>query len=123
MGLSSTDSKPTGISLQNAYSAIRTWYQHNVAVAQARGDAYGQASAALIQALPIAAALSDIEIVAVFREVIAGYLEWAYHQSDGQYKMAAYAHAALETIGRSYPLTPEETQKLQSSVLWPFIKR
>ena len=123
MGLSSTDRKPVGISLRDAYSAIRTWYQCNIAGIQARGDAYGQASAALIQALPIASALSDVEIVAVFREVIAGYLEWAYHQSDGHYEMAVYAQAALETLGRSYSLTPEETQQLQTSVLWPFIKR
>lgn len=121
MGLLSTDSLPTGIALTDAYSAIRTWYCAHADQALARGDEYGRGSAALIQALPAASAVSDLEIVAVLREVILGYLEWAYHQSDGRYKMAAYAHAALEKAGRSYTLTAEETEVLKSSTLWPYL--
>jgi hypothetical protein len=31
------------------------------------------------------------------RRVIYRDLEWAYHESDGKYKMGDYAHAAFET--------------------------
>jgi len=119
-----TDKKPDGISLRDAYSAIRKWYQQNIDRPLANGDTYRQASAALVRALPQESALTDIEIVAVFGEVIAGRLEWgAYRESDGRYTMATYAKAALETQGRSYSLTEEETQQLHASVLWPFIER
>ena len=33
------------------------------------------------------------------RRVLSRDLEWAYHESDGAYKMAAYAFAGLETAG------------------------
>jgi hypothetical protein len=33
------------------------------------------------------------------RRVLSRDLEWAYHESDGRFKMAAYAHAAFETVG------------------------
>ena len=123
MGLSSTDAKPAGVSLTNAYSAIRTWYQDHVDQAQSCGGNYGRNSVALIQALPPASALSDIEIIAVLREVIVGYLEWAYHKDDGRYKMAAYAEAALETLGHSYFLASEETDLLKTSILWPYLTK
>lgn len=126
MALSSTEKKPDGISLQDAYSAIRTWYQQHIETLLARRDldvSYAHASAAIIRALPDASMLSEVEIVWLFGEVIGGRLEWAYHESDGIYKMAAYAKAALESKGRSYLLTAEETQQIELSSLWPLIKR
>jgi hypothetical protein len=34
-----------------------------------------------------------------FNQVLTGVLEWAYHESDGSYKMAAYATAGLASMG------------------------
>jgi hypothetical protein len=123
MSSSPDNQNPTGISLREAYSAIRTWYQHNIDTPLTVGDTYRQASAGLVRALPQPSAISDLEIIAVFREVIAGRLEWGYQGSDGRYTMGAFARAGLETHGRSYSLTAEEEQSLHTSVLWPFIKR
>ena len=116
-----TDKELDGISLRDAYSAIRIWYQAHIDEPLKNGDVYRKNSAPLVRALPATSEMSDIEIVAVFAEVIAGRLEWAYEKCGD--KMAAYAKAALETKGRSYSLTPEETKELQTSDLWRFLKR
>jgi len=123
MAFPRSERKPDGISLRDAYSAIRTWYQENTDNPLISNDVYGRASVALMRALPPASELADVEIVAVFREVIAGRLEWAFHQSDGRYKMAAYASAALEKLERSHFLTDEETEEIRASILWPLIDR
>ena len=121
MGLHRDDPRPSGISLGKAYSAIRDWYQSAIHLIEARQDDYGHGSAALIRALPPASHLSALELRAVFAEVICGYLEWAYHLRDGQFKMGAYAHAALDAAGTSYNLTQEEQAALITSRLWPFL--
>lgn len=54
-------------------------------------------------------------------EVIAGKLEWAYHQSDGLYKMGAYAHAALEQANLPLFLSSEEKAALKASKLYPHL--
>ena len=111
-----------GVSIRDAYDTIRTWYQQNIDTPLEVGDTYRQASRPFVCALPAASALSDVEIVAVFREVIAGRLEWA-HGAEGGVRMVEHTRAALKTSGRSYTLTPEEKSRLETSVLWPFIKR
>lgn len=58
-----------------------------------------QHSVALIDRLHEGSDLTQLELRAVLGEVIYGYLEWAYHENDGDFKMAAYAHAALEQAG------------------------
>ena len=118
MGLSLDDKKPVDISLKKAYEKIRKWYQANVIGARNRNDEYGDHSAALIETLPPGDQLSDLEIRAVLGEVIYGNLEWAYHKDDGEYKMAAYAHGALEAAGLSWSLSEEERSQLKSSPLW-----
>jgi hypothetical protein len=45
------------------------------------------------------------EMIDALRRVIYRDLEWAYHESDGKYKMAAYAQAAFDTEGIS-PVEP-----------------
>jgi imidazolonepropionase-like amidohydrolase len=77
----------------------------------------------LVDNLPDQSELSDIEIRAVLVEVISGKLEWAYHQSDGDYKMAAYAHAALEQAGLPTFLSEAEKRELRGSRIYPFLKR
>ena len=81
---------------------------------------YRQASVPFVRALP--EVLSDLELIAVFREVIAGRLEWAHRASEDGPKTPERARAALRTIGRSYSLTAQEIDQLRTSVLWKFIK-
>lgn len=115
------DRIPTGISMSDAYAKIRDWYQRNVQKAIDRGDDYGRRSAALINALPAASATTDLEKRAIFGEVLASLLEWAYVESDGEYKMYAYAKGALQTLGIDYQLSAEEIADLRKSRLWPFL--
>jgi hypothetical protein len=121
MGLSSDDKRPIGISLQDAYIKFRTWFKHNVRIAIDRGDEYGIQSSQLIDALPYVKVMSDLEIRIVLSEVICGNLEWGYHKDDGNFKMAAYASAALEGTNFTLSVTTEEMEKLKSSVLWPYL--
>jgi len=121
MGLSPNDKKPVNIALKEAYSKIRKWYQANIDMARSGNDDYGNRSAALIEALPQANMLSDLEIRAILGEVIYGNLEWAYHKDDGDYKMAAYAHGALEAAGLSWSISEEERNQLKNSALWPHL--
>lgn len=116
MGLSSSDKLPVGIEPADAYRAIRGWYRKNAKLALARKDDYGRAAAALIKALP--PNCSPVEMKAVFVEVIMGLLEFAYHEDDGKYKMAAYAHSALKSLGTDFQLTPTNKSALQSSVFF-----
>jgi hypothetical protein len=110
MGLDSTDSKPKHMSLPQAYENIRRWYTQNLPLLRERpaGGDYVQRSRALIRALPPASALNDLEIRAV-------------HQTDGQHKMAAYAHGALEAAGLQWSLADTEKQQLKGSTLWPYL--
>lgn len=121
MGLSPNDLKPAGISLEDAYSEIRKWYQSNITTALKRGDNYGKNSAELIKRLPPVRTMTKLELKAIMGEVIYGYFEWGYHSSNGKFKMAAYAHAALEAAGLSYSFTDDEKQILKGSQLWPFL--
>lgn len=123
MGLNADDKKPIGMSLVETYENIRRWYSSSVPLLHEKtgGDDYARKSVALIHALPPVSRISDLEIRAVLAEVIYGNLEWGYHQSDGNYKMAAYAHAALETAGTSCLINEQEEQKLKASALWPYL--
>jgi hypothetical protein len=96
MALNPQDERPTGLSIEERYKRIRTWYQANVSTfAERPGDRwkYARLSADYIRDLPPPESASPAQIEAVFKEVRRGRLEWAYHESDGQYKMAAYAGA------------------------------
>ena len=112
MGLDSNDPKPTGISLRDAYEKIRSWYQTN---APGNENPHAQRAVPFIHALPPGNQLSDLEIRTVLSEVILGQLEWGYHQSDGQYKMAAYAHAALDAAGLDFALSDDEKKTIKNS--------
>ena len=121
--------KPTGISLDDAYEAIRKWYQANIARIQPSGDKYWDTnsdyyrkSEDLIRRLPPASQTSDIEKLAVLGEVCWNTLEWGYWESDGKYVMSDYARAAFETYGRKTNWTREEEEELRKSFLHPFLK-
>jgi hypothetical protein len=121
MAQSRSDRKPKRISVADAYSAIRNWYTNNTSKIDTRADDYGRGSASLIKILPPAHVLNDLEQRAILREVIRGYLEWGYHESDNQYKMSAYAHAAFKVHGSSYNLTQAEDEILKGSHLWGYL--
>jgi hypothetical protein len=138
MGLDPKDPKPTQITIREAYTKIRQWYRVNVPKFLDRPakeietgefkivrdfSASAKACFDLVDNLPDQSELSDIEIRAVLVEVISGKLEWAYHQSDGDYKMAAYAHAALEQAGLPTFLSEAEKCELRGSRIYPFLKR
>jgi len=136
MGLDPKDPKPTRITIREAYSKIREWYQANTArfigslpeeirvggfVIRRDYSTSAKNSLDLVHNLPDEEKLSDLEIRAVLAEVIAGKLEWAYHQSDGTYKMGAYAHAALEQAGLPPFLSETEKAQLKSSQLYFYL--
>jgi hypothetical protein len=101
MGLDSSDSRPDGIAFGDAYTAIRSWYRANVGRFQAdqKKGRYAMAAKKYIESMPEPASASRENMLDAFRRVLSGDLEWAYHESDGHYKMAAYAHAACEAAG------------------------
>ena len=121
MGLSEDDKLPKGISLEEAYRLIRTWYRDNVRIMKDRSGSGASESVRLIMALPSVKSVTELEIRAVLYEVIWGYLECGYHQSDGNYKMAAYAHAALEAHQLGGGFSDEDALTLSESRLWPFL--
>jgi hypothetical protein len=86
-----------------------------------RTDDYIERSTKLIDALPIVDSINDLEIRVVLQEVFVGLLEWAYHESDGKYKMSEYAQLALEGEGLNFRLTEAEVKKLNSSWIQPYI--
>ena len=118
MSLSQDDKKPVNISLKGAYGKIRKWYQANINDPDIMKYSYGPHSIELIKALP-ATLTNNLEIQAVLAEIILGNLEWAYHKNDGNYKMAAYAFAALAAAKCSYHLSDVEKNKVKTSgALW-----
>ncbi|HKZ78456.1 MAG TPA: hypothetical protein VI750_05925 [Pyrinomonadaceae bacterium] len=121
MGLSDDDPQPTSISLRDAYAKIRVWYRANKSRCRVQDGDYVQRSFALIDKLPGSEALSELELRAVLGEVIYGNLEWGYHESDGKFKIAAYAHAALKQAGHQFSLDEHEKQALDNSQLWPYL--
>jgi len=97
----SDDALPVGISPIDAYRAIRAWYQANTDRIALDPDRGGPAAAAkpYVDGMPAAEVATNEQMTDAFRRVLTRDLEWAYHDSDGSYKMAAYAQAACETAG------------------------
>lgn len=123
MGFSGSSMNPENISLKEAYSTIRKWYQANIDVARGRDDFYN-CSVALIEALPEANVVTELEIRAILGEVIYGYLEWGYYEYDGNYHMASYAHGALDAAGLPFSIeniSEDESNQLKNSTLWPHL--
>jgi len=119
MRLFINDKIPSDISLKDAYSKIRKWYKANIGQIESKNDEFSIPSAALINALPPANKISDLEIMAIFADILYGNLEWAYHENDGEYKMGAYAHGAMETAGLPmWSASDDEVNRLKGSPLW-----
>jgi hypothetical protein len=140
MSLLPSDPLPTGISKPQAYSAIKKYLKlkrdsflpENNPPKNLMGNIIPggewfdwqvdemMKTVELIDFLPEENRIQDVEIRAVLQAVISGKLEVAYHHSDGKYKMAAYAEAALG--GRNAngalqdSLSPEEIEIVKSGV-------
>ncbi len=109
-----------GITFTEAYSAIRNWCQAHADTEEAVG--LSAKSKALISAMPDPAEATDVEMRAVFGEVITGNLAWAYRKTDGEHRMAEYAHAALNGAGIAPEITdPAERAELESSPMLPHL--
>jgi hypothetical protein len=93
MALNPGDVRPTGLSERERYQRIFTWYKANATKLAGRNDDYAKRSSDYIRQLADPASASPAQIADTFKHVQTGLLEWAYHESDGQYKMAAYAGA------------------------------
>jgi hypothetical protein len=100
MGLGADDPRPEGITLEDAYAAVRTWLQANID--RLSNDPIKGANAVAakpyIESLRPPTEVTRDEMRGVLQQVMTGRLEWAYHESDGRYKMAAYASAALDAL-------------------------
>jgi len=103
VGLDPNDSLPEGISFKDAYAAVRAWYQANVddLAADERRGSYAEGARQFILSRPAPEDASEAEMKDVLRRVLSRDLEFAYHDSDGNYKMAAYAHAAFDAAGEN----------------------
>lgn len=111
------------IPLREAYASIWKWYRDNVVEVTWQRDDYATASAALISHLPDPEHATDLEIRAVFMEVMSGLLEWGINLSDGNLTMANYVKRSLEPLGLHWELPDSELGPLKKSPLWPHLSR
>ncbi len=109
MGLNPGDLEKilTGLSVEEAYSRLRTWYCSHAPTGHALSDDYKRRSAKLVAKLPLKP--SDADVAYVCLNVISNLLEWAYHQADNNgIKLGAYAHyIANKKFGGFGNLAPE----------------
>ncbi|MGL4363729.1 MAG: hypothetical protein ACRCSB_00815 [Bacteroidales bacterium] len=113
MGLCQNEKMPYGaITLDEAYAAVIdflkkdydsiTLYYNNEEANLNNTSSYHRGVKKMVDYLifdrPV---LNDLEKTVILIEVICGYLEHFYHESDGQYKMAAYALAIVTPNSRN----------------------
>lgn len=98
MALGPRDAYPHGITLREAYAAIRQWYRAaaNTGLSDERQVGYLDMSRDYIESMPRPEVASRDVMIDYLKSVISNRLEFGYHESDGQYKMGAYASAGLE---------------------------
>ena len=106
--------------MRDDYAKIRTWFQQNTHKLKPE-EAYDKASLDLIAALPAPEDATELEIVAVAWEVISGYGEWAFVESDGEMKMSEYAKRILNFDGARRDLDDAEMDALKDSTLYPLM--
>jgi hypothetical protein len=107
MGLNPRDMKkvPKEMSIKQCYERIYEWhkkYGKEIVKEKYRwDDAYRRAYWDLVDVLPHPDEATQADMDFVFGEVIAGLMEWSYHEEDANgIKMAAYAYFALN---KQYP--------------------
>lgn len=110
--------------MKEEYTAIYNWYKRNENNIRGGDEDYKQASQRLIRALPPPTSVSDVEMKAVFHEILTMYLEWAYGETDGNMAMNEYAKKALSPLPEDerMRLSDLEIKALQKSRIWPYIR-
>ena len=107
MGLTKEEQEkvPDGLSLKEYYERIYSWHLKNKNriftkyPGRNRDDPYIQCYLELMEIIPKSNLASPEDIAFVCREVIAGLMEWGYHEEDENgIKIAAYAHHVLDTF-------------------------
>ncbi|MEM1831385.1 MAG: hypothetical protein QXT57_01785 [Thermosphaera sp.] len=107
MGLTKEDMAkvPKGLSLNEYYARIYNWHMKNKNKIfaklpdRSKDDPYIICYLELMRILPEPNVASLEDIAFVCREVLAGLMEWAYHEIDENgVKIAAYAHYILDTF-------------------------
>src|SRR5438309_12027973 len=98
MSAASEDPRLATMSSRDAYATIRAWYQANVEMCAADPQLrpHALASKGYVESLPPPEQATQAGIEDTLRRVLSGDREWGYHKSDGDFKMAAYAHAGFE---------------------------
>lgn len=93
---------PKGLTLKEYYSRIYRWHRKNSNSKQ-DDSPYTRRYHDLVESLPAPEKASLEDIVFACEEVIAGLMEWAYHEVD-EYgiKTAAYAHHILDTFSDGF---------------------
>lgn len=96
---------PKGLPLKEYYARIFNWHKRNKNAVftrlsnRKRDDPYISCYLELIEAMPQPKYVLPEDIAFISREVIAGLMEWAYHEKDEEgVKTAAYAHYVLDTF-------------------------
>jgi hypothetical protein len=101
VGLSDSDPKPYEASSIESYDAIRSWYQANLDrfASDPVHANHIKDCRDYVEALQPGSKASEQQIDDLFHQVVMGVLECGYHQSDGHYKMAAYAEVGQQKRG------------------------
>jgi len=115
MGLNEHDKIPNYRTPDMAYSMIRKWLKEKLKNSQSIPNI----DPAFILDIPPVSRATTLEKRAIFVEVISGNLEWAYHESDGDNKMSAYANAGLR--GYNFGFSQDEIELLKKSKIWPYL--
>ena len=107
MGLTKEDMAkvPKGLSLKEYYERIYNWHAKNknkifIKLSHRdKNDPYIICYLELMKVIPKPNIASSEDIAFICREVVAGLMEWAYHEKDeNDVKIAAYAHHILDTF-------------------------
>ncbi|MEO0116832.1 MAG: hypothetical protein ABIK97_04725 [candidate division WOR-3 bacterium] len=107
MGLNPEDlaKVPKWMGEKECYKRIYDWHKkygkRRIEEKHGFDYAYSKAYLDFVDAIPSPSNATQEDMDFVFAEVIAGLMEWSYHEEDGNgIKMAAYAHFALN---KKYP--------------------
>lgn len=96
---------PKGLDIKEYYARIYNWHKKNKAkifeklADRSPDDWYIKCYFELVDSLPPVETSSLNDIALVCMEVIAGLMEWAYHEKDSEgVKISDYAHYILDTF-------------------------
>jgi hypothetical protein len=119
MGLLPEDRIPNAMTPRQALAKIYRLLDANMEMIRR----YVEDVAPSVQVMEHADKMTDLEVRALLGEVIYGRLEYFYHVSDGQYKMAAYVEAAMKSDDELLSFTDEERVELKGSKLGALLYR